>query len=394
MTAIYLPVISSGVKGDFKFWRKECPVYCNNLLVSPFTTGWGKRRRDFGECKELTIYADSGGFQAVTMHKKISALDVLRWQERIADIAFTLDIPPHYYTWDNNRDYTQEELQKCMYQSIKNAELMREHQINDDMELWGVIQGRTFEECKIWYKDLTKNHTFDGYCIALSGNKSIKDFIEQMNFAKTIPNRIHFLGRSDQFVALVLAKLSQLIKLDYTYDTSSSKIGEMFGLYLNPITESTRSFSKDERKRDDVKVLPCNCPVCRKYSTRPKKLIYNTGLITLHNLYVKTSFCKFVNLIVSDDELFKFLLNQIISRRQYQKNRAFVESQIAGLFEYDNMLSSYEPTEALERAQKRIAESKDLTTIDNEFLNDFNLIFFGLKESKYENNYYSYGGNL
>ena len=85
-----------------------------------------------------------------------------------------------------------------MYQSNKNANLMRRFKVNDDMQLWAVVQGRNFDECKLWYDDLTKDHPYDGYCISLSIHKSGTEipWIEQLQFAKTVPKRIHFLGFS------------------------------------------------------------------------------------------------------------------------------------------------------------------------------------------------------
>ncbi|HUU86806.1 MAG TPA: hypothetical protein VMX17_03540 [Candidatus Glassbacteria bacterium] len=331
MTTHYLPVVSNGFKMEYQFWKKECPVYCNNLLVSPFTTGWDKRRRDFSKSEGLTIYADSGGYQILTRHEKINALDVLRWQELIADIGFTLDIPPHYFS----KDYNTEQFQRCMYQSNKSANLMYKFKVNDDMQLWGVIQGRTYGELEIWYKDLTRDHEYDGYCIVLSGNKSFNDFIEQMKFATTIKKRIHFLGNSDRLVALLLAKLSHLTGFDYTYDSSTFSIGERYGKYIDPITGKHIFLSKDEHKRDKIESLPCDCPICSKRSLRD--LTRNPGLINLHNLFVINKFNETIDKL--SDEQFISLLKNLVKNELHMK-------QIIELLEISksnkNMVNYYE----------------------------------------------------
>ena len=71
--AIYIPVVSSGTSGEFKWWTKKCPIFYRYLLVNPINGG-DKKRKHFG--KECTIYADSGGFQAIDMNKKLASLNV------------------------------------------------------------------------------------------------------------------------------------------------------------------------------------------------------------------------------------------------------------------------------------------------------------------------------
>jgi len=209
--AIYHPVVNYGTSDEFRYWTKKCPIFYNNLLVSPFTTGWDKKGKHFGE--KCRIYADSGGFQTVTMNKRVASLDVLRWQQRIANIAFTLDIPPHHFS----KNYTKNQFLKCMYQSNKNANLMWEFNKDYDMQLWGVIQGRTYDELEMWYNDLTKDHDYDGYCISLSNREPgvVLPWLEQLHFASTIPKRIHFLGYSDRLFTTVLSKLSLKQNLCY-----------------------------------------------------------------------------------------------------------------------------------------------------------------------------------
>lgn len=315
MSAIYLPVVNYGTSDKFRYWLKSCDVHYSNLLVSPFTTGWDRTRKHFGE--GVMIFADSGGFQSVTMNKKLASLDVLRWQERIANIAFTLDIPPHFFS----KEYTQQEFKKCMYQSNKNADLMWRFKVNDDMQLWGIIQGRTFNECKLWYEDLTKDHDYDGYCISLSIHKSGANlpWIEQLRFAKTVPKKIHFLGYSDRLFTIVLAKLSQLMNLDYSFDSSTANIGGRYGKYIHPETEKHLHITQDRT----ITRLPCSCPVCKKHSV--EDLRREPQFINLHNLFVKIKFCKLANSLTY--EQFFSHLDNLISNESHK-------SQIIELLEY------------------------------------------------------------
>ena len=139
-----------------KFWTDNSYYFYGNMLVTPFVTGMDIRRRDFGsDADKLTIFADSGGYQIITMNKKIEPIAVLLWQERIADVAFTLDVPPH----SGGQEYSDDWFRKCMLKSNENADVMWRFKNNDDMQLWGVVQGRNIfsilytEICKLSSKN-------------------------------------------------------------------------------------------------------------------------------------------------------------------------------------------------------------------------------------------------
>ena len=244
MKAIYLPVTKYEKYKSHRYWLHDNPYFTyDTILVSPFVTGLDRSRKDF---KDATIYADSGGYQIATQGKRVSAVNVvLPWQENIADIAFTVDVPPHSF----GDDFTEHQFMKCMKKSNINADLMWRFKVNDDMQLWGVTQGRTFNELELWYNDLTKEHEFDGYCISLSIHKSgtIGPWIEQLHFASTIPKRFHFLGSGTQLFALVLSKFARIMKKTYTYDTSSSTTGVRWAKYMIPETFNQLKFSSKER---------------------------------------------------------------------------------------------------------------------------------------------------
>jgi len=330
MTAIFLPVIYGGKGTQFGFWTDKSYYFYDSMLVTPFVTGMKTSREDFGKnADELTIYADSGGYQIVTMNKKINPFTILRWQEKVADVGFTLDVPPHYFS----KEYSNEQFQKCMLKSNENAELMWRFKQNDDMSLWGVVQGRNVIECKGWYDDLTKEHEFDGYGIALSINAGAKDtipWLEQLKFVKGIPKRFHFFGWSETLFVVVLAKLSQVMNLDYTYDTSTANIGVRFGKYIDPYTFNHIWFSKKKENRHNVSALPCDCPVCSEHKL--KDMYDVPQLIFLHNLYMKLRFCHYVNALVSNDDMFKYLVDNCISLRPaYIKNHSSITSRIMHL---------------------------------------------------------------
>jgi tRNA-guanine family transglycosylase len=300
MTITYLPVTKIEKYPSYRYWMKNPYFQYNNLLVTPFVTGLDKKRRHF---KDSVIYADSGGFQIAMQHKKVRAIDILIWQQGIANVGFTVDVPPHSF----EDKYSPKQFSKCMYKSNINADLMWRFKTTD-MQLYGVIQGRTIDELSLWYNDLTKDHIYDGYCISLSINRNAKGnipWLPQLEFAKTIDKSIHFLGSSSPVFVLVLAKFSKIMKQCYTFDTSSSNIAVRFGKYIVPKDFKQISFSLNEKP---VKLLPCSCPVCTKHSIG--ELRYVKELIVLHNLYTLTQFCKFANFIADFDDLYISVLNK------------------------------------------------------------------------------------
>jgi len=319
MPAHYLPVSRS--MPTIPEWESSMPwlsppkyFHYPYLLVTPFVTGMTTTREDFGKA-DLHIYADSGGFQIATQNLKVSSLDVLRWQEEIADVALTLDTPPFSYsTQVSDGMYPREYFLRCMEKSVHEANIMYEAQQNEKMELWAVLQGKNLDELHEWYKEQTKEHQFKGYSIALTGVVNMVAgqyaWIDVMSFAKEVNTPIHWLGKGEPLISLVVAKLSQVTKQKYTYDTSSSSVGPRFGKYYDPYFQNLIWLAKDEKDRANLDSPPCFCPVCQKHTI--EEIINGNHLLQMHNLFVLKTFNEYCNIIVKDDELFMKNIRRIL----------------------------------------------------------------------------------
>lgn len=311
--------------------------YYPYVFVSPFVTGMKTtREKDFPQAEH--IVADSGGYQ-IGVHRKgvkVSALDVLRWQEKIADVAFTLDIPVHSYESEvtDYKYYTNEYFERCMIQSNNNAWKMLEAQENQKMELWGVVQGGNYQDLSKWYKALTKEHTFKGYTFPMAGSfapKKKEDFFGQLKFAKEVDTNFHFLGRCEPLLVILLAKLSQITGHYYTYDTSTAATGLMLGKYHDPMFLSSLSFSKkipEARVKFDMDgPPPCDCPVCSKHTV--KEMIDGYYTLLLHNVYVRKKFNDFIYVMVQDDDIFREVVNKYLNLQpRYQKNKKILKEKV------------------------------------------------------------------
>ena len=325
--------------------EKQHYFFYPNVFVSPFVTGLGTtREKDFPQATH--IVADSGGYQ-LGVHRKTNAslLDVLRWQESIADVAFTVDVPAYSYENEikEQRHYTKEFFERAMIQSNSNAWKMLEAQNNPKMELWGVVQGANYVHQMKWYKALTKEHTFKGYTFPMASTFSPKDeedWISQLQFAKDVGTNFHFLGRCEPLLVMVFAKLSQITKKYYTYDTATAATGLMLGKYHEPYYMSSLSFSKKNPKTavkfDMDGPPPCDCPVCSKHTV--KEMIDGYFTLYLHNVYVRKRYNEYINVMVQDDEVFSELLNKALNLQpRYRKNKKEITDRIMSLVYEDEL---------------------------------------------------------
>jgi len=343
----YLPVSITFNKPEWRysmFWYKKdynehtkkyhC-FYYDSVFVNPFVTGWKcSREKDFPQAKY--VVSDSGGYQlgAHTKGTKASSLDVLRWQENICDVGFTLDVPAYSYVSEKAgyQYYTDEHFNRCMKVSNANAVKMQSHQENEKMELWGVIQGGNYDNLKRWYDNLAKDCTFPGYSIPIASTSTPRhkeSWLSQLKFAKELDTNFHFLGKCEPLMVITLAKLAQKTGKYYTYDTTSAATGLMLGKYTEPYFLSALNFTKH---KDCVNFppdspLPCDCPVCQKFNVQ--QMIDGYYTLFLHNVYVRKRFNDYVNVMVQDDDVFNNLLNRILAQRSvYKKDKDVYKDKI------------------------------------------------------------------
>jgi len=323
MTVTFTPVTANYKRKNMHWERDNRYFYYPSLFVSPFVTGTDCTKNDFQGAS--LIIADSGGYQLKTgIARKVDWYEILQFQERIADVGLTLDVPPlskkgrlEYY--DKSR------YEKCLQQSTINANRMLEHKTNKSMKTYAVIQGKDFDDAYKWFNNITKDHDFDGYAIPIAEIKNVGDiqsFYDQIRLAKEINTDFHFLGNCTQLSMLIYSRLAQITRKNYTFDSSTASNAIRYGQYFEPHYHHRMRFTKNEEHRvkfDLDKRPPCYCPICSKHTVR--QLINNPMLTMLHNVYVLKEFNEYSFTVVQDYNEFSWLLKKIVeSNSKYQKH--------------------------------------------------------------------------
>jgi hypothetical protein len=303
-----MPVIED-YRWDNMSWRENSIYfYYPYAFVSPFVTKFHKNRSAFPGAK--LIIADSGGFQLkVGTRKEANWYEILQFQEGIADINFTLDIPPISLS-GNNR------FQKALELSVYLANNMMREKTKDAMKTFGVLHGDTFAQLQYWYNIMTYYYSYPGFAIPMihiRGKKDVDIYCEQLKFVKSLGTDLHFLGNRSQLDMLVFSRLAYLSKKNITFDSSTASASLLYGHYIDPYLHKCLNFTKKEDGRiqlDGKDYTGCWCPICKRHLV--EELFYKPELIMLHNIFIFKSYANYASRMVQDDKLFRDLLYDIL----------------------------------------------------------------------------------
>ena len=346
---------------DMKFFTKQSHFQHDIALQCGYygIEGVGKKSKDVRYRdlvkfpKDKTLITDSGGFQIASFAKKgqvcdINPIDSLRWQEENGDIAVNLDVPPNL---DGNPSY--QDFIAALDTSYNNFKLFEKERKNYDMWLYNVLHGETYEMMDIWYNKV-KDFKFDGWAIGLKPPfdpmlqaVGIMFLWEKGEFDKESCKGIHFFGTSGKMVVPTIVYAASKLKQRVTYDSSSYNIGSLYRTYYLPFDIGPHLSFGDKFKRINphLKTLPCSCPVCSSItdiSILNGKDIFAGTLISLHNLYQYKIYCRVLNEIVYDKDLFVDYLNKINASEKCKMSIEFIDFAIdKGLKNAINKYSNY-----------------------------------------------------
>lgn len=278
------------------------------------------------------IFADSGGLQEITLNKiKYSPEEVFQWQQKNSNIGFSVDCLPFITPKDGtNRPgsfggwkFDKKNFLNYAKKGKENIEVTKKYRDRKkypDFHLYGIIQGRKYDEYLKWYEILRDDEYLDGYCCK-APNINPMTLAETCIFAiKNISKPVHFLGIGNISRAIVLYYASRYFKQPISYDSSSYDTGTQYRNWLIPFmfNKKLRLVSKkklyegnDVCNKDDIIEISdlnnyCDCVACSSIKGLSKDMLDKNdaklgSLISLHNLILNLKINKYVEDIMKFD---------------------------------------------------------------------------------------------
>ena len=203
-----------------------------------------KRDRD-----STVLICDSGGYQIASgrlhLNDDNDRLEILRWQEKHANIAIGLDAPTGPI---GDPAYKYKTFEKCLEETLYNLRFYDKWRSRDDVLFLNVLQGNTSQQCETWYQAV-KHFKWEGWAIAGPRRHNINQFLHRiltMYEDGNIQDKkwLHVLGTCELETAVLLTRIQRSINehmnkdLRVSYDTSSpSRIMAVNQIYTLPSFE-------------------------------------------------------------------------------------------------------------------------------------------------------------
>jgi 7-cyano-7-deazaguanine tRNA-ribosyltransferase len=221
-----------------------------------------------------TIFCDSGAYQMFRGEIKISQKEIIEFQERIeTDVGVMLDVP------SKNESY--EETKQSVLETIERAKEWEKIKTSNNVLWEGVIQGGGFKELVEYSCKKMREFEFDIFAVGIPPllwkNYEFKSIALQGLITKSnIPlnKPLHAFGIGHPIIFCFLVAIG--------YDIFDSASYAIYARDLRYITEY------GTKKIEKLEFLPCNCPICSKYTIKEIKEMEENDkikIIAKHNLY-------------------------------------------------------------------------------------------------------------
>jgi len=324
MTTEFIPVLMMPTnKADMEklvfggknmcWWQKEKSFYYHRsfLLTAEPYREYPNIREILEADDEAFFMADSGGFQLASRPElDIKPLDVLRWQEANADIAFLLDKPTGLA---HDTAYYEE----CMKFSVHSADVEYHNRESDKLELLNVLHGATIDQKYRWYEAMSP-YPFEGWAVAWHSTADLFGYAMNAMFLHEVgdTNILHFLGTSGWTAIPLLVYLGEHVFNKIYFDSSSYGSAMRYRRYTIPRLGMTWELRIGRvNTTEDMVDLPCDCPVCSVVKKIDVLIECEDDtlagvLIGMHNLYQYKWYTEFLTRLVKNREVFMAYLKQ------------------------------------------------------------------------------------
>lgn len=296
-------------KYDPSWFTDRAMFFHPEMLVSYYYSGKiPDYRKRLTIRDDVRLWADSGGYSIFTQGGTINPKDVLSWQEKNANIAFSLDIPPAA-SFNTTRCspgkvvyYGLDKFEKNAIQSHQNNVDFQTLRTSDQLKIYNVIHGYNRETLNLWYDYVTDGIQFEGYA---TGTKPTHNILLQAMcvmylWSRGIRERVHLLGVAGINVIPVLVWMSQYVD-KISFDSTSYGYGSRTRAYMLPnnIKYYTHFGRKYLVKKNRLTTLNCPCPICQHVKTVDffceSNITWPGMLISLHNLWLVQKYVQDLN---------------------------------------------------------------------------------------------------
>ncbi len=346
---VYIPAIlpSKGLfeqkKGfDYSpnFWSNNAIWDYNIMLISAYHGKSIENVHDeFGVKDDVFILGDSGGFQLVTLGGSISPEEVIKWQKQNCSAGLILDRPPYHF--GGNAQFsgtpTKEFFNECLNIKKNNAKVALKNKEN--LILYGVIQGETYEQMCQWYEEMHNlekelNIEFDAWALSPkpSDNPIKVALFAILSQEYKIKKPMHILQISGGGGILTSAFFRNMIQETVTIDSSSYSGASRYGQIISPLNIPSCIPIGNKLEKNNKKGWFCDCPVCSKLnmdlSTMTDK---HLGYLDIHNLYQIAKLVKYADYISQFDDI-------ILTEAKREGQRCYISIEML-IFYRDNGFS-------------------------------------------------------
>ena len=185
---------------------------------------------------QSVVIGDSGGFQVISgilpPYTPVFVHRILRYLEKMADVAMTADVPTKALLKPNVSGY--QNYQQCLDQTIANLQLFTTHRENPNIKFLNVLQGRNEREADDWY-EAVRAYPFEGWAFAghtrLNFSLTCKRLLKMIDRGELNANSwLHFLAASFLECTVLMTALKRSLRsagftnLEVSFDSSSALI--------------------------------------------------------------------------------------------------------------------------------------------------------------------------
>jgi len=238
---------------------------------------------------EIPIMTDSGSYQLYEYKDvEVSNSEILEFQRSIgSDVCVPLDVPtPPYVNWKRAK----EDLEVTL------SRLREARTLTQDNLLAGVVQGSTYVDLREESARHAAELGFDLYAIGgvvplleSHGFDKLVDIIMASKRNLPLNAPVHLFGAGHP----MLFSLAVALGCDL-FDSAAYAIYAKGKRYLT---------SDGTKKLENLRVLPCSCPVCTTYSVT--ELRESKDLLAAHNLWVTFEEMRMVKQSIAEGSLWE-----------------------------------------------------------------------------------------